>query len=158
MKTNVLSLMLFLAIQSIVSAQTVDLIKEQENENDTIILVLLDYIGELQWQSSQDSMSWTDLECVSSDSLLIVVKEHLYFRAKVTVGICEPFYSDIAYIENAWDIDNDSDGFTENQGDCNDTIPEISPGTLEIPNNDVDEDCDGIALIIDTDKDGYNSD
>ena len=87
MKTNVLSLILFLAIQSIVSAQTIDLIKEQVNENDTIILVLFDYIGELQWQNSQDNMSWTDLESANSDSLLIVVKEHLYFRAKVTVGI-----------------------------------------------------------------------
>ncbi|MEN8229211.1 MAG: MopE-related protein [Bacteroidota bacterium] len=132
--------------------------KEQVNENDTVILVLFEYTGELQWQSSQDCICWTDLECANSDSLLIVVKEHLYFRAKVTVGICDPFYSDVAYIENAWDIDNDSDGFTENQGDCNDTIPEISPGTLEIPNNEVDENCDGRVLIIDEDSDGYNSD
>ncbi len=36
MKTNVLSLILFLAVQSIVSAQTIDLIEEQVNENDTV--------------------------------------------------------------------------------------------------------------------------
>ena len=120
MKTNLLSLILFLAIQSIVSAQTFNLVKEQANENYTVILFLLDYTGVIQWQSSQDSMSWVDIESANSDSLLIVVKEHLYYRAEVTVGICDPFYSDVAYIENGWDIDNDSDGFTENQGDCDD--------------------------------------
>ena len=158
MNKNILSIILFLAIHSIVNGQSVDLIQAQVNENDTVIIKLLEYVGEIQWQSSQDTISWADMENENSDSLLIIVNENLYFRAKVTVGICDPFYSDIAYIENAWNIDNDSDGYTENQGDCNDSISEINPGATEIPNNNVDEDCDGIAQIIDSDNDGYNSD
>ncbi|MEZ4982134.1 MAG: hypothetical protein R2769_11230 [Saprospiraceae bacterium] len=35
---------------------------------------------------------------------------------------------------------------------------DINPGAIEIPNNAIDEDCDGEALIIDNDMDGYNSD
>jgi hypothetical protein len=33
----------------------------------------------------------------------------------------------------------------------------INPGITEIPNNNIDEDCDGLWLIIDNDQDGYNS-
>jgi hypothetical protein len=53
--------------------------------------------------------------------------------------------------------DNDMDGFTSDV-DCNDEDPDINPEADEIPNNDVDENCDGEILIIDEDGDGYNSD
>ncbi len=53
------------------------------------------------------------------------------------------------------DIDND--GYF-NDEDCDDFNADINPAAVEIPNNDVDEDCDGIALIIDADNDGFNSD
>ncbi len=43
-------------------------------------------------------------------------------------------------------------------GDCDDSNPDINPGAEEIPNNDIDEDCNGEALIIDLDGDGWNSD
>lgn len=46
-------------------------------------------------------------------------------------------------------VDRDGDGyFTQGWGeerDCNDGDDDINPGALEVPDNSVDEDCDGVA-------------
>jgi hypothetical protein len=42
----------------------------------------------------------------------------------------------------ALDTDNDLDGFTENQGDCNDANNAVNPGAPEVENG-IDDDCDG---------------
>ncbi len=54
-------------------------------------------------------------------------------------------------------VDKDGDGYTA-KIDCDDENDQIYPGAEEIPNNDIDEDCDGEALMIDRDGDGFNSD
>lgn len=42
------------------------------------------------------------------------------------------------------DIDDDNDGFTENQGDCNDDDDTIKPGVADPEGDGIDQDCDGI--------------
>jgi hypothetical protein len=44
------------------------------------------------------------------------------------------------------DVDDDHDGFTENQGDFNDNNPTIYPGASEICGDGIDQDCDGKDL------------
>jgi RHS repeat-associated protein len=41
------------------------------------------------------------------------------------------------------DVDDDGDGFTENEGDCDDGDGGVHPGATDVPDDGVDQDCDG---------------
>ena len=82
------------------------------------------------------------------------------------VGCSQHFEKDGATVDTAQDVedtadpndvDNDNDGFTENEGDCDDFNNTINPDAEEIPDNGVDEDCiDGDEITADADIDNDN--
>lgn len=41
-------------------------------------------------------------------------------------------------------VDGDGDGYTANQGDCDDSTPLIGPNSVEVANNGIDDNCDGL--------------
>ena len=53
------------------------------------------------------------------------------------------------------EFDNDGDGYTVSEGDCNDNDASTYPGAPEICGDGIDQDCDGADLVcLDTDGDG----
>lgn len=57
---------------------------------------------------------------------------------------------------DGWETDNDTDGWSECQGDCDDIDKQSYPGNTEIIANYHDENCDGQELCyLDADDDGY---
>ncbi len=55
------------------------------------------------------------------------------------------------------DVDDDLDGYTENQGDCNDRNPDVRPGVPEVCDDGIDNNCNGArdGAEPDLDLDGY---
>ncbi len=63
-------------------------------------------------------------------------------------------------IPDSGDEDNDQDGYSPNQGDCNDNNAGINPEANDTCGDGVDTDCDGSDLCSgdqDNDNDGYSS-
>jgi|GEM_PF-7092653 len=52
--------------------------------------------------------------------------------------------------------DDDGDGFSENDGDCDDNIPYIHPNAEEIWYDGIDQNCDGFSDF-DRDQDGFDA-
>ncbi|MDB9994419.1 putative metal-binding motif-containing protein, partial [Flavobacteriaceae bacterium] len=66
----------------------------------------------------------------------------------------------VADFSEALTIDDDGDGFTENEGDCNDNDATIFPGATEICGDGIDQDCNGSDLNcedVDNDGDGFTT-
>jgi len=55
-------------------------------------------------------------------------------------------------------FDDDGDGFSEDQGDCDDSNPLISPDEVEEPYNGINDDCDDATGDRDADGDGHDAD
>ena len=68
----------------------------------------------------------------------------------------DPNVNEGFYVCSWFSDDADGDGYSLEQGDCNDGAAWISPVAREIPNNGVDNNCDGLEdCFSDNDRDGY---
>jgi hypothetical protein len=55
--------------------------------------------------------------------------------------------SDLQCLPDPADVDNDGDGYTENEGDCNDSNAATHPRSIEICGDGIDQDCSGGDLV-----------
>jgi len=78
------------------------LLKAQINEikacdNDTVYLLLNSYHGQVQWQSSTDTIVWQDIMTIG-DTLVITLSPDMLYRAVVKDGTCDSVLSDTTSI------------------------------------------------------------
>ena len=127
----------------------------QENlvpdENDTVILGWPDDQGYYMYKTQE--------ELYLNPSLITNTNYYIRLRVESNLGIS---YSDVVqYSYTGLDVDNDGDGYTENQGDCDDNNYQVNPGASEICDG-LDNNCDGVTdeevlqlWFLDNDQDGY---
>jgi hypothetical protein len=58
-------------------------------------------------------------------------------------GSTDGFGLDELEIVLASTTDSDGDGYADDEGDCDDGDPDVSPGAVEVWSNGIDDDCDG---------------
>lgn len=116
-------------------------------ENDTIVkLVIPEHRGNIQWQKSQDSVVWGDLEGENSDTLFVKTDTEAIYRAFAIDGTCLPVYSDTAILklddlyifdtkqDSVWDnwvISKDGSNFYVNFYDQKPTTAFFIPDTTQ---------------------------
>ena len=112
--------------------------------------------GNVEIQMDGNTVFDGDLEC--NFSLVEVgIQIHGYVSSSITME-AEDFSVEWEY------VDNDGDGYDEDDGDCNDADASISPGAAEVCDG-IDNDCDGVVdeedatdaltWYADVDGDGY---
>jgi uncharacterized protein (TIGR02145 family) len=68
--------------------------------NDSVILSLNSYTyGNLIWQKSVDGINWNDISGAVSNPSVVKPNTTNFYRAKITYGSCNPYYSDVIKID-----------------------------------------------------------
>ncbi len=80
-------------------------------------------------------MAWASDAAIQDDGKILLA------------GLSAEDNNDLQVVRYGNFIDADMDGFGMGE-DCNDLIFEINPGAEEIANNGIDEDCDGMDLLV----------
>jgi hypothetical protein len=63
-----------------------------------VCLTVGTFRGSIQWQSSPDSVTWSNIPGGTSDTLCFFANTATYYRAEITEGTCAPIYTDIQAI------------------------------------------------------------
>lgn len=63
-------------------------------EEDSILILVSDYRGEIEWQVSSNPQSWDSIMGAYADSVLVAFDSTVYYRAVIREGSCEAIYSD----------------------------------------------------------------
>lgn len=70
------------------------------SQSDTVYLRLqgIQY-GSIQWQQALDTMTWNDIPGATFNHYPLVPDQTRFYRAKVTSGSCDPFFSQLQIIQ-----------------------------------------------------------
>jgi len=73
-------------------------VNESLQQGDSMIIIIEDYVGILNWESSSDNSQWDSIPGAIGDSLLIIGGTDMYYRGRVIAGLCPTYYSDYVYV------------------------------------------------------------
>lgn len=116
----------------------------------------LDHFGEFIWESTFGGSDYDIAYSIqkTSDGLFIVAGG----SDSEEIGEIEDVGEGDAYVFKFAICDDDADGYYSvhcgGGDDCNDLNPEISPGSPEVCDDELDNDCDGYIDLLDTDCGG----
>ncbi|MBU0486419.1 MAG: T9SS type A sorting domain-containing protein [Bacteroidetes bacterium] len=115
---------------------------------DTFFLTLPEYRGELQWQESNDSISWTDIPGATIQPYRIIFSSPAYYRAQVAEGTCDTVYSPVTHVlQKTWLCGLDGNLHIQNGETVDIAVGSIkdynnltidSGGTLRVTGNAID--------------------
>ncbi len=111
---------------------------------------------ELAMFDVQSTGGWGTYEVISKSGITIAKTDTIILRIDIQGG---DFNIDkIEFVSEGAPVDNDGDGYNSTE-DCNDNDASINPGATDIPDNGIDEDCDGKDATTpkDNDGDGYTT-
>jgi hypothetical protein len=130
--------------------------RSQVEENDFITSRLVTINGDTFFSVNYDDLRWLPFFPIEDDDSMSEQEESSSTPEQESDS--EQEQEDAPPTLDPEDMDNDGDGLTENQGDCNDNNRNISPRTAEVCGNNIDENCDGRSPAcprdIDNDGDG----
>jgi uncharacterized protein (TIGR02145 family) len=69
--------------------------------NDTVVIRLNDFIGDIQWQktySLDEESNWIDIIEATQDTIALIIEKRTFIRARVVSALCDPFYSDTVIV------------------------------------------------------------
>lgn len=70
--------------------------------NDTLLLKVEPFRGNIQWQFSTDSINWTDIQNRTSDTLIFHTFDTVgIYRGKITEGSCSPIFTSTIKLDYA---------------------------------------------------------
>jgi hypothetical protein len=113
--------------------------------------VALSYVNKLAVQPEEEfDESINDLLTLTTGDRGTYVRarhvlDHVFNETLTLSGLLDDqdLFNEIWLHEPSDDVDDDGDGYSEYQGDCNDAVAQVYPGRLEICGDGIDQDCNG---------------
>jgi len=64
-------------------------------EGEEVTIRLSEFRGDIQWEKSADNLNWEIINGENTDSIKIIASDSSYFRANMSEGVCNTYYTQV---------------------------------------------------------------